>query len=72
MCTLQVNSVYTSSLVIKKIKGQTIIFNEENFENKVFKIGFMHLKKKKNSNWKQNSPRQKCKNQLYTSYAESF
>ena len=47
MCTLQVNSVYTSSLVIKKIKGQTIIFNEGSFESKVFKIGFMHLKKKK-------------------------
>ena len=41
---LELKWLYTSNFAIKEIKGQTIISNKQNVENKAFQMGFMHLK----------------------------
>ena len=55
-----------------KLCHRTMISDKKNLENKVFHIGFMHLKIKIKEKFRQNSLGQKFKNQFHTTYAESF
>ena len=41
---LEAKKLCTSNFVIEEMKSQTIISNKQNFQEKAFWIGFMHLK----------------------------
>ena len=40
----QLKKLHTSDFITRKTKGQTIISNEQKFENEAFKEGFVFLK----------------------------
>ena len=57
-----------------QLRGRTIISNEQNFENKAFQMGFLHLKIRIQAKFKLKTKlsKTKIKNQFYSTYAESF
>ena len=59
---------HSSNFIIKVIKSQTIISKKQNFENKAFYMGFMHLKIKMKEKFKMRT--KIIKNPFHTSYQE--
>ena len=65
----------SSNFVIKEIKGRTIVFNKQNFENEPFQMGFYASENQNNRNMETENKTQQdknFKNHFYVSYAESF